>query len=140
MEIRKLFIDSNISLNILLEERRDYENSIKLLKDVENKKFIGVTTLINLMEILFVLRKVCKDAELIKTVENFFEIENLKVIIPNEFHVLEAYNLQKKFKFHPNDAIFVSVAKSETEVIVTRDEELRRNASVIVKCITPEEI
>lgn len=142
MEVKRIFIDSNIFLNILLEESEDYKASVKLLKDVENNKFTAVTTLLNIMEILFVLRRIYKenDKEIIESVEKLFEIKNLKVAIPSEFHIIEAYNLQKMFRFQPNDAIFISIARSESDIIATRDEELKDKSSSLIECLTPEEI
>lgn len=54
---RRVFIDSNIFLNFLLKEERLYEGSKLLLLRIEKGDIEGITTLINIMEILAVLRK-----------------------------------------------------------------------------------
>ena len=139
MEPKRVFIDSNIFLNILLKEEKDFEPSFELLKSIEKGEYVGMTTLVNLMEILFILRKISKNnKKSIDTVENLFQIQNLNVMIPNEFNITEAYLLQRDFGLNPNDAIFVSVAKNNSDVFVTRDLELKKRSSKIIKCLKPE--
>jgi len=141
MEPKRIFIDSNVFLNVLLKEGKDFETSFELLKSIEKGRYTGITTLVNLMEILFILRKISKnDKKNIDTVESLFQIPNLNVMIPNEFNITEAYLLQRDFGLNPNDAIFVSIAKSNSDVIITRDLELKNSSSKIIKCLRPEEL
>jgi len=73
---QKVFIDSNIFLNFLLKEEQAYKGSKHLLMKIERGELEGVTTLINIMEVLAILRKKChmKDNEIIGDVEKIGEI------------------------------------------------------------------
>lgn len=97
---KRVFIDSNIFLNFLLKED-SYEGSKRLLTRIEKGEMEGITTLINIMEILAVLRKRSRtrDSEIIKDVETIGEIQNLEIIIPNEIHIAQAFEIQKKTNF-----------------------------------------
>ena len=97
---KRIFIDSNIFLNFLLKEEGSYEGSKHLLTKIEKGDMEGVTTLINIMEILAVLRKRsrAKDSQIIKDIETIGEIQNLEIIIPNEIHIAQAFEIQKKTK------------------------------------------
>ena len=110
---KRIFIDSNIFLNFLLKEEGSYEGSKHLLTRIEKGDMEGVTTLINIMEILAVLRKRsrAKDSQIIKDIETIGEIQNLEIIIPNEIHIAQAFEIQKKTKLLPTDAILISTAK-----------------------------
>ncbi len=125
---KKVFIDSNIFLNFLLKEEPSYKGSKQLLIKIERGELEGVTTLINIMEVLAILRKKShmKDSELIRDVEKIGEIQNLEIIIPSEIHIAQAFEIQKKSKLLPTDSILVSIAKDFADVFVSRDKELKR--------------
>ena len=110
---KRIFIDSNIFLNFLLKEEGSYESSKHLLTRIEKGYMEGVTTVINIMEILAVLRKSsrAKDSQIIKDIETIGEIQNIEIIIPNEIHIAQAFEIQKKTKLLPTDAILISTAK-----------------------------
>jgi predicted nucleic acid-binding protein len=139
---KKAFIDSNIFLNFLLKEEQFYKDSKQLLIRIERGELEGVTTLINIMEVLAILRKKshAKDTELIRDVEKIGEIQNLEIIIPNEIHIAEAFEIQKKSKILPTDSILVSIAKDFADVFVSRDKELKRKASSFIPVIEPEDL
>ncbi|MBI4691269.1 MAG: type II toxin-antitoxin system VapC family toxin [Nitrospirae bacterium] len=137
---KKVFIDSNIFLNFLLREDIFYEGSKHLLTQIEKGSIIGITTLINVMEILAVLRKRAKikDSEIVKDVEKIGEIQNLEIIIPNELHIAHAFRIQKISKLLPIDAILVSTARDFSDIFVTRDIELKQRASNFISFAEPE--
>lgn len=139
---KRVFIDSNIFLNFLLKEETFYEGAKKLLFQIEKGNMDGITTIINIMEILAVLRKRAKtrDSEIIKDVENIGEIQNLEIIIPNEIHIAQAFEIQKKTKLMPIDAILISTARDFSEVFISRDVELKRKATGIISVIEPEDV
>lgn len=139
---RRVFIDSNIFLNFLLKEERLYEGSKNLLLRIEKGSIEGITTLINIMEILAVLRKrsKTKDIEIVKDVEIIGEIQNLGIVIPNEIHIAQAFEIQKKSKLLPIDAILVSIAKDFSDIFVSRDVELKQKASDFIKVAEPEDL
>ena len=139
---KKAFIDSNIFLNFLLKEEQFYKDSKQLLIRIERGELEGVTTLINIMEVLAILRKKShvKDTELIRDVEKIGEIQNLEIIIPNEIHIAQAFEIQKKSKILPTDSILVSIAKDFADVFVSRDKELKRKASSFIPVIEPDDL
>ncbi len=138
----RVFIDSNIFLNFLLREEGFYEGSKRLLSKVEKGEMEGITTLINIMEILAVLRKRSrtKDSEIVKDIEKIGEIKNLEIIIPNEIHIAQAFEIQKKSKLLPIDAILVSTARDFSDVFISRDTELKKKASGFVPMAEPEDL
>ena len=139
---KRIFIDSNIFLNFLLKEEDSYEGSKHLLTKIEKGDMEGVTTLINIMEILAVLRKRsrAKDSQIIKDIETIGEIQNLEIIIPNEIHIAQAFEIQKKTKLLPTDAILISTAKDFSDTFVSRDAELKQKASSFISILKPEEL
>ena len=139
---KRVFIDSNIFLNFLLREEGLYEGSKSLLTRIEKGDMEGLTTLINIMEILSVLRKrsTAKDSEIVKDVEKIGEIQNLEIIIPSEIHIAQALEIQKITKLLPTDAILISTAKDFSDVFVSRDAELKRKASGFIAVVEPEEL
>ena len=139
---KRIFIDSNIFLNFLLKEEGSYEGSKHLLTRIEKGDMEGVTTIINIMEILAVLRKRsrAKDSQIIKDIETIGEIQNLEIIIPNEIHIAQAFEIQKKTKLLPTDAILISTAKDFSDTFVSRDAELKQKASSFISIVKPEEL
>ena len=139
---KRIFIDSNIFLNFLLKEEGSYESSKHLLTRIEKGYMEGVTTVINIMEILAVLRKRsrAKDSQIIKDIETIGEIQNLEIIIPNEIHFAQAFEIQKKTKLLPTDAILISTAKDFSDTFVSRDAELKQKASSFISVVKPEEL
>ncbi|MDI6703416.1 MAG: type II toxin-antitoxin system VapC family toxin [bacterium] len=139
---KRVFLDSNIFLNFLLKEEGFYEGAKHLLTQIEKGDMEGITTIINIMEILAVLRKRAKtrDSEIIKDVEKIGEIQNLEIIIPNEIHIVQAFEIQKKTKLMPIDAILISIARDFSEVFISRDNELKRRASGFIPITEPEDL
>lgn len=139
---KKVFIDSNIFLNFLLKEEGCYEGSKRILIMIEKGELEGITTIINIMEVLAVLRKRSnkKDSEIVSDVEKIGEVENLEIIIPNEMQIAHAFEIQKKTGLFPVDSILISSARDFADVFVTRDAELRKKASDIMSMSEPEEL
>lgn len=139
---KRVFLDSNIFLNFLLKEEGFYEGTKHLLTQIEKGDMEGITTIINIMEILAVLRKRAKtrDSEIIKDVEKIGEIKNLEIIIPNEIHIAQAFEIQKKTKLLPIDAILISTARDFSEVFISRDNELKKRTSGFISITEPEDL
>lgn len=139
---KRVFIDSNIFLNFLLKEEGLYEGSKRLLSRIEKGDMEGITTLLNIMEILAVLRKRSriKDSEIIRDVETIGEIQNLEVVIPDEIHIIQAFEIQKRLKLLPIDAVLVSTAKDLSDIFVSRDTELRQKISDFMQAAAPEDL
>lgn len=139
MVMQKIFLDSNIFLNLLLKDEF-FEGSKKLFEKIENNEIKAMTSLINLMEVLAVLRKKSSksDKEIIKDVEQLGEMKNLFIIVPNEFHIADAFEIQKQIKTLPTDSILISIARDFSEAFITRDKELQRKAGLFIPSISPE--
>ncbi len=139
---KRVFIDSNIFLNFLLREEGFYEGATSLLTRIEKGDMEGITTLINIMKILSVLRKrsTAKDNEIVKDVEKIGEIQNLEIIIPSEIHIAQSLEIHKITKLLPTDAILISTARDFSDVFVSRDAELKRKASGFIAVVEPEEL
>ena len=139
---KKVFVDSNIFLNFLLKEEQSYAGSKQLLERIEKGEIEGITTLVNIMEILAILRKKSsmKDDEIVRDVEKLGEVHNLEIIIPGEIHIAQAFEIQKKSKLMPADSIIVSIAKEFADVLVSRDKELQKKASSFVPVVEPENL
>ncbi len=139
---KKVFVDSNIFLNFLLKEEQFYKGSKQLLIKIEKGEIEGITTLINIMEVLAILRKKSplKDNEIVRDVEKIGEVQNLEIVIPSEIHIAQAFEIQKKSKLLPADSILVSIAKDFADVFVSRDKELKRKASSFIPVLEPENL
>ncbi len=139
---KKVFVDSNIFLNFLLKEEQFYKGSKQLLIKIEKGEIEGITTLINIMEVLAILRKKSplKDNEIVRDVEKIGEVQNLEIVIPSEIHIAQAFEIQKKSKLLPADSILISIAKDFADVFVSRDKELKRKASSFMPVLEPKNL
>ena len=122
MENIRVFLDTDVLINWLAREvdpntgRKLWENPYRILKMVEGEKISETTSLINLMEIIFVLRrkKKWKDEEIISKVGMIQEMSNFAVLIPTESDMISAYNLQTVFRLDPRNRV---------DYIITRELE-----------------
>ena len=98
---------------------------LKILKEIEAGKISGFTSIINLMEIIFVLRrkKRWKDEEIISTIGRIREIPNFSVLIPTEADMISAYSIQTVFSLDPFNSIYYSISKRRIDYIVSRDSD-----------------
>ena len=75
-----------------------------------------------------------------RDVDKIGEIQNLEVIIPNEIHIAQALEIQKKTKLAPTDSVLVSTARDFTNIFVSRDSELRRKTAGFISVVEPEDL
>ena len=121
-------VDSNVFLNVLL-----YGSKFAGARDFLNKNSGKIeTTMVNLMEIFSILTRKYKwtknDAlEAIRLIES-----DCKILIPNEYDFIRAYNLQKRYIFTSNDALILSMARKEDSVLITYDKELLKYDGIIL--------
>ncbi len=92
---------------------------------IEKGKISGATSLINLMEITFVLRrkKKWKDEDIVPKVGMIQEMPNFAVLIPTEADIIAAYNLQTLFRLDPFDSMYFAITRNKVDHIITRDAE-----------------
>jgi len=116
---------------------------LKILKEIEAGKISGFTSIINLMEIIFVLRrkKRWKDEEIISTIGRIREIPNFSVLIPTEADMISAYSIQTVFSLDPFNSIYYSISKRRIDYIVSRDSDfisIVNEAEKKTVALTPE--
>ena len=150
MESIKVFLDTDVLINWLSKEEdpntgeKLWEAPYKILKAIESGKIFGMTTLLNFMEILFVLRrkKRWKDNEIVKKTKAIHSMANFDIFIPTQEDIILGYNIQMLLEFDPFDSIYYAVGKRYANHIITRDSAFIKNVNTIEKCgfaLTPEE-
>jgi len=138
-------LDSDVIINWLTKEKGSipyktlWEAPHKIIKLIEEGKIKGFSTLINLLEIRFVLRRKKNFSE-DKIKEDIAKIlKLLEIIVPDEVNLLKANNLQDKLPLDPFDAILLAAASAEENIVlVTRDKALISLASKLLEASTPE--
>ena len=126
-----VFLDTDVLINWLAKEvdpntgEELWRAPLKILKEIEAGKISGFTSIINLMEIIFVLRrkKRWKDEEIISTIGRIREIPNFSVLIPTEADMISAYSIQTVFSLDPFNSIYYSISKRRIDYIVSRDSD-----------------
>jgi len=150
MENTKIFFDTDVLLNWLCKEEdpmtgeKLWKASHEILKMVENGNLSGSTSLINLMEIVFVLRRKKKwsEDEIGTAIGEIQEISNLETIIPDESDVIAGFNLQTLYRLDPFDALYFAIIKGTESCIISRDKvfiEIVNKAEIEKTAYTPEE-
>ena len=102
MENISVFLDTDALINWLAKEvdpntgEELWRAPLRILKEIEVGELSGFTSIINLMEIIFVLRrkKRWKDEKIISTIGRIREIPNFSVLIPTEADMISAYSIQ----------------------------------------------
>ncbi len=115
--MRKVFLDTNILLDVILRRDEFFEQSVAVWSDCENHKVQGYISAISLNNMHYIMRKlVASDAalEYVRLVLDLFSI------VPLDESILRlAVNLPKQ---DFEDAIqFFSAVKVKANCIVTRD-------------------
>ncbi len=138
--MEKLYIDSNILLNVILEEELLVDSSYKLLCGIEKGVHPAVSSILTVMEIHRILQK-CgkKELEIREAVERI-AASGIEIIVPEREEMIAAYGLVRENRIDPADAIHLSVALSSAQVFVTRDRELSSKIRGLIKVKVPEEI
>ena len=125
-------VDSNVFLNVLIYGDK-FEDVKRFLNEHSDKI---ETTLVNLMEIFSILTRKYrwKKEDAIKAVEL---IEgNCRVLIPNEYDFMRAYQIQKEHLLTVNDSLLLSIASRENAILVTYDKELLKYNGIVCKVRT----
>ena len=150
MAATKVFLDTDVLVNWLAKEvdpqtkQPLWKAPYRILKKIETGQLSGYTTLINLMEIVFVLRrkKQWKEEDISNAISKVQSIPNLTVLVPADTDIISAYNLQNVFPFGPFDAIYYVIVRSSAENLVTRDKALiaiAGQAEKLLRAFTPED-
>jgi predicted nucleic acid-binding protein len=141
------YLDTDVLLNWLCEEANGrtgaklWKAPLEIIKASENKNIAGCTSLLNLIEIRFVLRRKKKwtEKEIETTISKIHSI--IAVIIPNTDDIISAYSLQGECNLDPFDAIYLAISKEKCDKLITRDATFINLANEIKPdfALTPEE-
>lgn len=146
----RVFFDTDVIINWLAKEVEP-ETGFKLwlapyniVKLLEGKKFEGHSSLINILEIRFVLRRKKGHSEKkIQELINEFR-EKFIVDVPDSIDLMSANNLQQENPLDPFDSIYLILSQLlSPAVVLTRDQDFTEIMNEIedlrVKPMTPEE-
>lgn len=128
----KLLIDTNVVLDVLCNRKDFVENSSKVFKLCETKKFDGYLSAISVPNIAYILRKelsIEKLKSIIVKLNIIFSIIELK---PND--LILATDLD--FKDYEDALQSVCAKRIKADFIITRNTKDFKNSQV--KAITPE--
>lgn len=144
MEALKIYVDSNIFLNVWFEEMLRFSpafyHSRKLLDAILECKFRLVISDLTVKELS---RKTNLSKEIImkEYLRPYDMVEKLTVIETTKDMIREAGSISRKYRLHASDALHALVAKNEGCILVTRDKELRATARRIgLRAVLPEEL
>ena len=147
MERSDIFLDTDVILNWLTKEV-DQHTGYKLwkcpyeiIKLVENKEINAYTSITNLFEIRFVLRrkKRCPEIKIKNFVSNLYD--NINIEIPDYVDLLSANQLQDNYAFDPFDSIALGIVQSmpEETILVSRDVAFQKlSVECGIKAETPD--
>ncbi len=135
-----LYIDTNILLNVILEEELFVETSFRLLKDIEAGKYSAVTSLLTLMEIHRILQKEGKvEKDITDVVQKIPQI-GISLVVPDRDDIIRSYEFIKNLWIDPMDSIHLSVAIEMSTIFITRDIELTKKIRSVLKVMTPDDL
>ena len=85
--MKKIFLDTNIFLRVLVSDNKQAEESAVLLRKIESGRLIPYTSTIVLLETAFTLRSYykIKNTQIIKDVEKILKLRNLTIIEKTDF-------------------------------------------------------
>ncbi|MEF8836157.1 MAG: type II toxin-antitoxin system VapC family toxin [Candidatus Thermoplasmatota archaeon] len=147
-DLLNVFFDTDVIINWLTKEvdpntgQKLWEAPYKIIRSVDQKKIIGYSSLFNIMEIRFVLRrKKDYDDSKINEMTDDFE-ERFTIQIPDNMDLLGAENLQREYPLDPFDSVYFSLSQeNEIDVILTRDKEFQEiidESGAEIKAMEPE--
>jgi len=147
-----LYIDANIFLNVWREEvdpktgKKLWQGSGAILEKIEFGEYEGVVSLTTVMEILHAVRvgAIEKGENWHKKVNeaiNKLKIYGVKLIIPTEVVISDAFTYFLDNQLDPYDSIAVAVAVHENaEIFLSRDKKLKNKTKKIINVVEPEEV
>jgi predicted nucleic acid-binding protein len=135
-----LYLDSNIILNVLLDETGLAGASLSLLQKVESGEYCATLSILAVMEIHRVLQKQGKPEEEITDAIRKIPSMGIEIMIPEGGEMISAYEYVKLLRVDPADSIHLSCALASSSVFVTRDKELAKKIRKLIRIAEPEEL
>lgn len=105
-----LYIDANVFIFSILGEEKLRETSLKIIKDINNKKIVAFTSCLTFDEVAYVIKKHLNDEVFYETLEGLLSL-NIKWLDVNILIIRESSNLIKEYNLSPRDAIHVATMK-----------------------------
>lgn len=146
MESFRVFLDTDVLINWLAKEidqnvgfnlwRCPYE----IIELIERRQIEGHTSLTNIFEIRFVLRRKKRYSErkIRECIESLFGA--IEIEVPDLGDMLEANRLQSEQPLDPFDSIALSIILVNSAILISRDNEFIELAKELnVGAYTPEE-
>lgn len=140
-----VILDTDVVINWLAKEedavlnKELWKSPHKIIELIEEGKIRGFSTIINLLEVRFVLRRKKSFGEDKIKGDIAKILKLLKIIVPDEVNLLKANGLQDEFSLSPFDAILLAtILAKEDIVLVSRDKILLSIASKFLEVTTPE--
>lgn len=136
--MKTLYLDTNILLNVLLEEKDFVESSSRLLSAIEIGKCKAITSFFTLMEIHRILQKYDKKENDIERIIKTISSSRIEIDLPENMDILNAYELIKRFKIDPVDSIHLFTAIEQGAIFVSRDKTLTAKIKSQINTTIPE--
>ncbi len=134
--MNRVFIDTNIFVNIINKEDEFLNGSRELLERVHNSCLLGYTRVICISEILagFYMTESAEIAE--KVLQNILSILNLTIMDYDLITAIEAAKLRGAVSVKLPDAVILSQALQANATLISRDQSLKKQK--LVSCMVPE--
>ena len=118
-----IYLDSTVFLNAILDTESLGENSRKLLEKVEEGEIKASTSVLSFDEIAWIVKKHRNYETSLVAVKDFLDI-SIKFIDVNYETICLSYDLMKKYKLRPRDAIHAASALSKNiKIIISEDDD-----------------
>lgn len=146
MENFRIFLDTDVLINWLSKEVdlntrfNLWQSPYEIIKLIERGKIDEYTSLTNIFEIRFVLRRKKKydEKKIRECIEDLFGM--IVIEVPDSGDMLEANRLQNEQLLDPFDSIGLSIIIANSTILVSRDDEFIKLANMLnVETYTPEE-
>jgi predicted nucleic acid-binding protein len=126
----RVFLDTDVLINWLCKEVdpntgfKLWEAPYRIISLIEKRQIIAHTSLINIFEIRFVLRrkKRFEERKIKELIADLYK--QLRIEVPDPIDIMTANKVQEEYLYDPFDAITYAVAVAiSSECIITRDRE-----------------
>jgi len=144
-----VFLDTDVIINWLCKEvdintgERLWAAPHEIMKLIKDKRIYGASSLLNFMEIVFVLRRknICEDKEILYILSKIASMPTFLVIVPRSEDVVFGYHSEIERSFNPLKSFYFGICLNhDIDFILTRDADFRDSANIDKEiALTPEE-
>jgi predicted nucleic acid-binding protein len=119
--IYKVFLDTNILLDYLIEERKENAQAKEIIRMIANDKLEGYICPISLLNIYYVLRTQRTEEQRMCIIENFLHIFTVSDMDSEILHL----GLFTQIKDYEDSVQYICAEKSGVDLIVTGDQHFK---------------